>query len=376
MKFKIFLVAIFACLLLPCLASCGGDKDVFGDYANRGYTCRVTYDLGGGEVDGKDSIIYLVKPDSLIPELGVTRTNPMTTEPYLSGYLIEGYYVKDGNGNERRWDFATDRVTGDITIYTKWKKEYSIDVRYGDDLSQSYSVTLSADSLTMTSIRQMDWSGHTFYGFYTDPEFRNPVTFPYTAPVSDEQPTVTLYARYLEGKYTIIRTAADFGKSIKAGTNYYLDADIDLTGISMTVADSYTGQFIGNGHTIRGLSVTRRQTRNSQSYGLFGTLGRTARFENVTFEDLKVYVVLDNEMNTLISHIGFLAGSVGSDVTFENVTVNGTLGYNCCGRDLSQILEIGDGNGNYLVGEADGVDTSTLHGTVTVEEIPHNGEPE
>ena len=183
--------------------------------------------------------------------------------------------------------------------------------------------------------------------------------------MSDETPTVTVYAKYIEGKFTIIRRAADFGKSIKAGVNYYIDADVDLTGINMTVGDSYSGKFIGNGHTIKGLTVTRKQGKNTTVYGLFSEITKTAVFENITFEDVSVSVELNNDQNNQINYIGTFAGAVQSGATFTGVTIKGALTYNCFGRDLADKLEVND-----LFGEVDpGVDISGITATVTATEV-------
>lgn len=365
MKVKIFLIAILACLLIPCFAACGKNGDVFESSAKKGLTCKVTYDFGAGTLEGKNSQLYLVAPDSLLPELGVTKATPATKIPARAGYRIAGYFVKDEQGNERQWNFATDRVTGDMTIYVKWKPEYNVRVVYGDNGEHSYLLTVTSDDFKMGSFREQEWEGHTLYGFYADPEFTTPITFPYTAPVSDETPTVTVYAKYIEGKYTIIRKAEDFGKSIKSGLNYYIDADIDLTGIGMSVGTTYSGRFIGNGHTIKGLTVTRKQGKLDAAYGLFCEIARTAVFENITFEDVTVNVELSNEQNGQINYLGTFAGTVCAGAAFTNVKLTGALNYNCCGRDLAGKLVIED-----LFGETEpNTDISGVEATVTVTEV-------
>lgn len=365
MKVKIFLVAILACLLIPCFVACSKNGDVFENSAKKGLTCKITYDFGDGTVGGRNSMIYLVAPNSPAPELGVTDAKPATTAPSLTGHRIAGYFVKNEDGTEREWNFATDRVTGDVTLYVRWKPDYNIRVVYGSEQERSYTLAVTSDDYVMKSFREVEWEGHTFYGFYSDPEFEHPITFPYTAAVSDETPTVTVYAKYIEGKFTIIRRAADFGKSIKAGVNYYIDADIDLTGINMTVGDSYSGKFIGNGHTIKGLTVTRKQGKNTTVYGLFSEITKTAVFENITFEDVSVSVELNNDQNNQINYIGTFAGAVQSGATFTGVTIKGALTYNCFGRDLADKLEVND-----LFGEVDpGVDISGITATVTATEV-------
>lgn len=362
MKVKVFLIAILACLSILCLTSCGGKGDVFKESADKGLTCRVTYNFGNGTLEGKNSALYLIAPGALIPEPGVTPTKPETKLPTLSGYRVTGYYVKNEDGTERDWNFATDRVSGDITLYARWKPEYTVRVLYGEEQELSYTLAVTSDDLVMNGFREMDWTGHTFFGFYSDPAFEEPITFPYTVPVSDENPTATVYAKYIEGNFVIIRRAADFGKNIKAGLNYYIDADIDLTGTNVTVAETYSGRFIGNGHTIKGLSVVRRQGKTNTAYGLFGTIASTAEFENITFENVSVQVQLDNDLNTMVNYLGVFAGAVQPGAKFTGVTVTGKLTYDCGGRDLEETLEIGEFVGEVLPD----ADISGIGGTVTV----------
>ena len=357
MKVKIAFVAILLCLLLPCLVACGKNKDVFDKYANEGLTCRVTYDFGDGLVDGKNSLLCLFAPDSPLPEPGTST--PSIPAPVLAGQHIDSYYVKDADGKERDWDFENDRITGDLTIYARWKPDYAIRIVYGD---QSSSVPVSAGE-ERKSLRPPTWSGHTFYGFYKDAEFTEPLTFPYTPDVSQETPTVTVYAKFLEGTYTVIRQPSDFSKAIKPGVNYYIDADVDLTGMTLNIAEWYLGHFIGNGHTIKGLQVTRQQAKIGENYGLFDIIEGSAVFENITFEDVKITVHLNNESNpnTETSHIGVLAGSVNAGATFTNVKITGSLTYYCYDRGLT-LPGVGD-----IFGYCDPtVDISSIDAAVSV----------
>ncbi len=365
MKVKIAFVAILLCLLLPCLIACGNNKDIYAKNVEKGFTSRVTYDFGDGLLDGKSTLIWLTSPTAPLPEPGVTVASPSIATPILAGHHVEGYYTKDENGNERDWDFATDRAEGNITLYARWRPDYAVRVLYGDDFGQSYSIPVTAGD-EYSTLRSTEWTGHTFYGFYEDAACSIPLTFPYAPAVSAENPTVTVYARYIEGTYTVIRQASDFSKAIKTGTNYYIDADIDLTGIAIDIKEFYSGRFIGNGHTVKGLQVVRKQGKSTENYGLFGTVTGSAVFENITFEDVKVTVHLNNESNpnTENSCIGVLAGSVDEGATFTNVKITGSLTYYCYDRGLT-LPGVGDIFG-YC---APSVNTDTIEATVTVTQV-------
>jgi|GEM_PF-118596 len=89
--------------------------------------------------------------------------------------------------------------------------------------------------------------------------------------------------------YTSIGSANELlalmGDSTKWAGNYYLTADIDLTGKSGqgpigTNATNFTGKFDGMGHAIRGLALV---TTTEQDFGLFG------KVKNGVIRDLKIY---------------------------------------------------------------------------------------
>jgi uncharacterized repeat protein (TIGR02543 family) len=83
------------------------------DPTQQNYT--VTFDSMGGSAVPTQTVRY-----------GNLATKP--ANPTMGGYDFLYWYALD-NGIEAEWDFATDRVTGDITLYAKYKesaKEYVV----------------------------------------------------------------------------------------------------------------------------------------------------------------------------------------------------------------------------------------------------------
>lgn len=125
---------------------------------------------------------------------------------------------------------------------------------------------------------------------------------------------------YLYHKLTILdSTLISSVEGLKAIANdpkgtYLLDADIDLSGTEWTPIASLEGRLIGNGHTIKNLTITNFTTKN---IGLFGKISNKA-----TVSDLKFENVLIKSMSTADS-IGALAGI--SNGTVKNITVTGTI---------------------------------------------------
>lgn len=111
-------------------------------------------------------------------------------------------------------------------------------------------------------------------------------------------------------------TSIDTLKSIAndpKGT-YLLDADIDLSGAEWTPISSFEGKLIGNGHTIKNLTVTSFTTKN---VGLFDTVKENAEISDLTLENVSIISASTAES------IGALAGLLNGKVT--NVSVTGKI---------------------------------------------------
>ena len=79
-----------------------------------GYT--VTFDAGG----------HGTAPDAQTVVPGSQLTKP--TDPTAEGYTFDGWYKEEALTNE--WDFESDTVTGNITLYAKWRQEISYIVTF------------------------------------------------------------------------------------------------------------------------------------------------------------------------------------------------------------------------------------------------------
>ena len=118
------------------------------------------------------------------------------------------------------------------------------------------------------------WANHTFVGWFTDDEtFVRPWDFATKVVTAD----MVLYARWLEGVWTKVRTATDLDavREDLAG-NYLLMNDISLADYSSgegwrPIGDSwhtaFTGKFDGNDYTITNLTINRPE---EDFVGLFG----------------------------------------------------------------------------------------------------------
>ena len=94
--FNYLVIAAFA-LSAAIVTSCGKDE---------GYT--VTFDSNGGSA---------VAAQTVDPHEKVTEPSPIPTK---ENHTFDGWYT-DNNTFNRKWNFANDIVTGNITLYAKWQ---------------------------------------------------------------------------------------------------------------------------------------------------------------------------------------------------------------------------------------------------------------
>ena len=102
-------LAILVILLTAfTMVSCKKSKDQVTNAVNAPiYT--VTFESNGGTT-----------VSAITVESGNTITEP--TAPTKDGYTFEGWYKETGLTN--KWNFGTDKVTGNITLYARWVENW------------------------------------------------------------------------------------------------------------------------------------------------------------------------------------------------------------------------------------------------------------
>ena len=119
--------------------------------------------------------------------------------------------------------------------------------------------------------------------------------------------------------YTVIKTAAEFQSLINANLDgkFILMNDIDLSGVSWTPIQNFTGTLDGNGYTIKNLTYSNTST-STKYKGLFGLVDG-AEFRNLTLDNMNVTVQTSTSGG--YAHAGILAAYAKNGVVVENVTV-------------------------------------------------------
>ena len=300
------------------------------DITKRSYT--VSFNSFGGSAVSDVTVQY-----------GKLLTEP--SEPARTGYVFVGWY-KDAD-LKTEWDFAFDTVTEDITLYAKWLEIETINIHYGENNAQLLTLEVRRDGTedwnVFNSFREPSWADHTFFGFYYDEEYTQPVTFPYT--YTEENPDV--YARFLEGEWLLVSSPAEFAK-IRYNTNVWLMNDIDMSEAEFSqVSGVYQGEFNGNGYTVSGIAMERETTRSAYAVGMFTTIGPNAYFHDVTFENITLSVEFteNNNGSSPTNYVGLLAATWEEGARFENVSVSGSVSYDS--STTGRTVECGGVYGRY-----------------------------
>ena len=311
------------CFLCAALLACGKETE-------RQYEYLVTFDYNlGTEIESDASFQYLgVKSGSLLLEPGVNANFSLLP---VRGYYNEGWYlpaldengavVTDESGRVRlgeKWDFSTGRAQSEMTLYANFLPNPTLTVVGGDEpVEYSYEPGYTRNEPTSAP----ESSGNTFYGYYEDADFTVPFTWPYTFTTEDK----TIYARFIPGVWTIVRTPAAFRSAVNrsASADIYLDADLDFTGEAWPAVAAFDGTIEGNGHAIANIGYAITQSRiDTENFALFGTLGDGAVIRDVTFSDCDVTFAATSGAR---HNAALLVWRLSAGAALENVTVTGTL---------------------------------------------------
>ena len=388
------------------IAIVNGNRSYFDDYADDGYTLRVSFDSYGGTFKGSDSsIVDLYNPEE-IDENGLMLLAPdderrdknnimQVTRP---GYVLAGWYTDreliDENDPEAgytysgRWDFENDVLEIDpdynysanesvLTLYAAWVPYYNFEIYTNDESGNSYLLsTVSALTLTIPEWHDGDVTlsmdnfpirdGYTLESVYyldsmvkvdgTPNEAGNKKTI---SGEWDEEtatsltPTIKLFTEWQEGKRYKIYSEDDLIRNADVDGYYEIYANLNFSGKEWPSAflnGKFNGKIFGNKHKITGVSFDST-SRSRLTNGLFSSLGENAYIENLKLE--RITHTIDLMAVAQDATFGLLAGTANDGAAFKNVTVSGKLvfGDNCAalaGSDsftVKTLVGVGDVSG-------------------------------
>lgn len=323
--------ALVALTLCVVLSACNTSQ------AKPDYDYLVTFDYNVGTLDANCQTQYLgVKANSLVGLKPGTRDDFKQYE--ASGYYLEGWYLpeKDADGNvlvdeetqmvklSEKWDFSTMRVNSDVTLYARLLRVPTmifVDRATGEEVKRENG-TPETRKERPSSVVAPTKEGYTLYEYYAEATGDATFAWPYDFGTED----VTVYVEFIEGSWYIAKNEDQFSAGLSSNENIYLDCDLDYTGKNWTYR-GFNGTINGNGHTIKGITVTRDCDKNRIGAGIFGTLGAKANIYDLTIEN--AVVNFNVKMANGEFSGGFFAYEARQGARISNVKIiGGTLNCN------------------------------------------------
>ena len=273
----------------------------------------------------------------------------------IPGYYLEGWYTAktDSDGNvvrdaeteravlDTKWDFASMRVNGDMTLYANFVKTAIVkyvdaDVYAADPLNEAAIVDSSSKEpgavMQKPTVLAPKKNGYTLFGYYTDAECTNEFVWPCTVTTED----ITIFVKFIKGNWNIVDSADALTKALAKGGNIYLTKDLDFSSTAWVYGD-YNAEFNGNGHKISGISLKRVCDKRNFGAGIFGELGSGAYIHDLVIENATVEFKVALPSGEFKA--GFFAYSAREGARISNVTASGTLYYDYGSNTISSVYE-------------------------------------
>ena len=167
---------------------------IYGWYSNSGLSDA--WDFGSDTVNGNmtlyarwsGTVSFASNGGSAVQEQEVDEGNHAVepSPPTRSGYVFMGWYTDSGLTNA--WNFVSDTVNGDMTLYARWGGTVSF-ASNGGSAVQEQEVPEGSHAVEPSPPTR---SGYTFMGWYTDSGLTNAWSFDSDTVDGD----MTLYSRW------------------------------------------------------------------------------------------------------------------------------------------------------------------------------------
>lgn len=408
---KLLILAVI-CVTAALFAGCSGELKA-NDFLqqNNALNQRVTYYSNGGYFDNKSSVveknIYYHVGDVVLTNFDNVQGKSISRRDYVfDGWFYteltdkldkEGNPELDGQGNRIQVPVFEDeekkivkidenrpldpnlklKENDALYVGARWKKDIQLRyvlageditvkvdgedkvIRVGEELTTQNFFNGLASVKTDAPVASTDSS---FIQCYLDEACTVLAEGTVTKPSFDDvdaQQKATVYAKYLKGKWTAVKTKNDVGRmfaSINSTDKYFIVNDIDCTGQSFNPmpANYYSNCYIeGNNKTLSNLTFAYAQGSGMEAggvYSIFGTFGATAEIKNLTLEN----VTLDYTTRVNVGGLYFFSnGDEGAK--FENFVIrNAVMNVDTTGT-VPNIQKIGDKyqDGHWLFGSAE-----------------------
>ncbi len=362
-KVKSKLILLFAGISsLFLLGGCALGESFEEVIENRDLTAQVTYYSNGGmfeETASKTEKKMYYQTGAQALNIGKNNPTDGTVSISRNNYIFTGWYhaVLDEEGNPvfedeengiyklgEPADFSVSLQEGahwmliacweakvklHVQLVCEEGKEISVEVGEGEEAlsykngdiitSYSYGTWGEVDLDSVEPFAAKD-GAFTFIEYYHDEACTQLVE----DSLLQQDTDVTVYAKYVEGEWTVVKTVADIlgiFNNLGEGNRYWLIKDVDLKGKKITPMASIGCEIQGNGYKIKNLSVADDQIKGNPTLGLFGNIEKSAILENILFEGLTIEYAIQSGL----PKIYFACASIEEGAKIENVVLNGTM---------------------------------------------------
>lgn len=294
-----------------------------------------------------------------ISKLSVSRTNYVFGGWYYAQLDADGKPVMSDDGktaliSENKVDIGVEmKIEAGQHLYfcAKWLEDVKISfelvsedggditvagnkIKNGEVVGARNFGTQNAINLTNRT-SPADSSDYTFYDYYEDKACTR--RFSGLVPKPDGNEDVKLYAKYIKGKWTMVRDSSEVQNMlnrIDREESFYLYPDDGKTEIdcsNLGVLSLFNGdcnaKIKGNGVTVSGVKYSQSSISQYSEYSAFGTLTEKAEISDITFKNMTVAAAVKGK-NTKLFLIctRARAGAEINNVTFENLTFTITAG--------------------------------------------------
>lgn len=357
------LIVLFASIAAAfMLGGCSFGESFEEVLAGKELDAQVTYYSNGGEFEGssnKKDMYYKSGLKAL--NIGVDSVTNGTAQISRKNYKFGGWYyaVLDEEGNpvyedeDKKVyklgdpvDFSKPLEKGDHwIIVAKWISESKVNVMLVCDegLTITKEVEEGEEAVSykngnVVAVRPYDTADkvvnpgdgkapfkfdddeYTFVDYYADAACTTPVQWP----IQKQDGDVTIYAKYLQGEWDVVRSVKDatnMFNNVKAGKRYWLARNVDLSGKKVAAKTIFDGEIQGNGFTISNLNVIKSKITGGSKVSLFGDIQGTAVIENLTLNNLTFTYSLQSSP----VEIYFVFTSLAQGAKITNVKLSGQM---------------------------------------------------
>ena len=211
---------------------------------------------------------------------------------------------------------TVEETDEDGETVNKYVTYNSGDVIHTRSFAVSDTLTLFPDSVPA------DFDGFSYIHLYWDENCENYVTVGETVAKGDGESNPVIYAKYLKGSWTAVKTANQAANMLRAtgNGNYFVVYDnIDCASASFTYKTdgSFGGIIEGNGKTLLNVNISVTK-QNAEAGSILGNLTSSARVKNLKIENVNIELKLNGTMSAYV-----FVSSVAEGAVIEGVEVTG-----------------------------------------------------